>query len=253
MWFNGYGTFLDNALGDNPSNPGHYDPLNKQLAVITDPEIIDSIRQAAIELKKTYKDLDVEEYVRLATYPIDQLSPELLAKRKEMIEKNIKPIMQKGESRIYPFKLFNAYMYEDMSNQGPFGAMILPFDYTTYYETGNSKLSVLTAVKNPIIKRMYELPFKEYMMDEFMRYFIVDEWKPEYPVKNGKLVNIEPHWMRQLGTLMVNHGITKEGRTCQECHSPHGILDFEVLGYSKERIKDLTNLPELKMLSSKMK
>ena len=80
-----------------------------------------------------------------------------------------------------------------------------------------------------------------------------DEWKTEYPVKNGKLVNVEPHWMRQLGTLMVNHGITKEGRTCQECHSPHGILDFEVLGYSKERIKDLTNLPELKMLSSKMK
>ena len=181
MWFNGYGTFLANALGDNPSNPGHYDPLNKQLAVITDPEIIDSIRQAAIELKKTYKDLDVEEYVRLATYPIDQLSPELLAKRKEMIEKNIKPIMQKGESRIYPFKLFNAYMYEDMSNQGPFGAMILPFDYTTYYETGNSKLSVLTAVKNPIIKRMFELPFKKYMMDEFMRYFGVDEWKPNIP------------------------------------------------------------------------
>lgn len=253
LWFNGYGTFLANALGDNPSNPGHYDPFNNQLAVITDPEIVKAIRKAAIELKKTYKDIDVEEYVRLATHPLEQLTPEMLAKRKEMLEKNIKPLMQKGESKIYPFKLFNAYMYEDMSNQGPFGAMILPFDYPTYYETGDSKLSVLTAIKNPIIKRMYELPFKEYMMDEFMRYFGVDEWHTEYPIKNGKLVNVEPHWMRQISTLMVNHGITKEARTCQECHSKNGILDFKALGYSEERIKDLTNLPELKLLTRNKK
>ena len=251
LWFNGYGTFLANALGDNPSNPGHYDPLNKQLAEINDPEIVESIRKAAYELKRTYKDLNVEEYVRLATHPLEQLSPEMLAKRKEMIEKNIKPLMRKGESKIYPFKLFNAYMYEDMSNQGPFGAMILPFDYPTYYETGNSSLSVLTAVKNPIIKRMYELPFKEFMMDDYMHYFGVDEWKTEYPIKNGKLVHVEPHWMRQMGTLMINHGITSKGRTCQECHSPNGILDFKALGYSAERIKDLTNLPELKLFTQK--
>ena len=253
LWFNGYGTFLANALGDNPSNPGHYNPLNNQLTVINDPEVIAAIRVAAIKLKKTYKDLNVEEYVRLATHPLDQLSPQMLVKRNEMIQKNIKPIMQKGESKIYPFKLFNAYMYEDMSNQGPFGAMILPFDYPTYYETGDSRLSVLTAVKNPIIKRMYELPFKEFMMDEFMHYFGVDEWHTEYPIKNGKLVNVEAHWMRQMGTLMVNHGITQKGRTCRECHSPNGILDFKALGYSKERIKDLTNLPELKLLGAKQK
>ncbi len=244
LWFNGKGSFLANALGDNPSNPGHYDPFNNQMAKITDPEIIEAVRKAAIELKKKYKDINVEEYVRMATNPLSQLSPEMQKKRNEIIKRNLVPIMQSGESKIYPFKLFNAMMYEDMSNQGPFGAMILPFDYPSYYETGDSKLSVLTALKVPIMKRMYEFPFKEFMMDEYMHYFGVDEWHTIYPVKDGKLRNVEPHWMRQMGTLMINHGIVKKGRTCTECHSPHGILDFKALGYSPERAKELENLPE---------
>jgi hypothetical protein len=214
------------------------------MAKITDPEIIEAVRKAAIELKKKYKDINVEEYVRMATNPLSQLSPEMQKKRNEIIKRNLVPIMQSGESKIYPFKLFNAMMYEDMSNQGPFGAMILPFDYPSYYETGDSKLSVLTALKVPIMKRMYEFPFKEFMMDEYMHYFGVDEWHTIYPVKDGKLRNVEPHWMRQMGTLMINHGIVKKGRTCTECHSPHGILDFKALGYSPERAKELENLPE---------
>ncbi len=152
-----------------------------------------------------------------------------------------------GESKIYPFKLFNAYMYEDMSNRGPFGAMILPFDYPTYYETGKPKDAVVKAIKNPIVKRMYQLPFKEYMMDDFMHYFGVDNWSTTYPLDDkGELRNVKPKWMRQFGTLMINHGIQKEGLSCQSCHSEHGILDFEKLGYSPERVKDLQHLPELK-------
>ncbi|NOX87612.1 MAG: nitrite reductase [Calditrichaeota bacterium] len=251
LWFNGYGTFLANALGDNPSNPGHYNPLDNQMAIITDPEIIETVRKKAVELKKIYDDINVEEYVRTATHPLTQLSPEMMKKREEMIKRNLLPVMQKGESKIYPFKLFNAFMFEDMSNSGPFGAMILPFDYPTYYETGNSKLSVLTAVKNPIIKRMYELPFKKFMMDEFMHYFGVDEWKTIYPIRDGKLQNAETHWMRQMGSLMINHGITAKGRKCIECHTPNGILDFKALGYSAERAKDLQNLPELKLFGKK--
>lgn len=77
-------------------------------------------------------------------------------------------VMALGESRIYPFKLFNALMYEDMGNQGPFGAMILPFDYPVYYETGDSRAAVAQAVRNPIVARMYQTPFKLYMMDDFM-------------------------------------------------------------------------------------
>jgi len=247
LWFNGNGTFMANALGDNPSNPGVYNPLDVQMGVINDPEVIETVRQKAIELKKRYKDIDVEEYVRLATQPLTQLSPEMMKKREEIIKTKIRPIMEKGQSKIYPFKLFNAYMYEDMGNAGPFGAMILPFDYPTYYETGDPWNSVLTAVKNPIIKRMYQTPFKKYMMDDFMYYFGVDGWNTTYPIKDGKLNNVEAHWMRQAGSLMINHGITKDARKCEECHRQNGIMDFKALGYPAERIKDLTNLPELKV------
>jgi len=205
-----------------------------------------AVRAKALELKKIYADIDVEKYVEAATQPLTQLSPTMLAKRRQMIQDNLRKVMNQGKSRIYPFKLFNAIMYEDMGNQGPFGAMILPFDYPTYYETGNTIESVKTAIQNPIVKRMYETPFKLYMMDEFMSYFgILEGWKTNYPLIDDKLVNVEPHWMRQMGTLMVNHGIEKTGRQCDECHTTNGIMDFELLGYSPQRVDELENLPEI--------
>ncbi|MEO5341702.1 MAG: hypothetical protein H7837_14525 [Magnetococcus sp. MYC-9] len=247
LWFNGNGSFLANALGDNPVAPGRYNPLMNQLVRIDDPEAVAQIRQAALELRKSYPELDVERYVREATDPLSVLTPAQLEKRKQMIEANIRPVMEQGKSRIYPFKIFNAIMYEDMSNQGPFGAMILPFDYPVYYETGKPEQSVKKALQHPILKRMYEEPFKLYMMDEFMRYFGVGSWKGEYPLAaDGQLKNVEPHWMRQMGSLMVNHGIRKEGRRCKECHSSRGIIDFEGLGYPPERAAELRSLPEMK-------
>jgi hypothetical protein len=138
-------------------------------------------------------------------------------------------------------------MWEDMANQGPFGAMILPFDYPSYYQTGDTLQSMQTAIANPIVKRMYETPFKLYMMDEFMSYFGVDEWRLEYPIgPDGELRNVEAHWMRQMGTLMINHGVAKKGRECKDCHDAKGIMDFETLGYPPERVADLTDLRELK-------
>lgn len=246
FWFNGNGTFLANALGDNPTGGGEYQPLMAEMAKITDPEALAEIRKNAEKVKEHYPDLDLEKYIREATDPLSQLSPEMLAKRKEMLEKNLRKIMRQGKSKIYPFKVFNALMYEDMSNQGPFGAMILPFDYPTYYETGDPMASMKKAVANPIVKRMYQAPFTLYMMDEFMAYFGVDKWSKEYPLtKDGEVRNVEGHWMRQMGTLMLNHGIKAKGRSCDECHGEKGIIDFKALGYPPERIKDLRNLPEL--------
>ncbi|MCP4696096.1 MAG: nitrite reductase [Gammaproteobacteria bacterium] len=249
LWFNGYGTFLANALGDNPLGGGQYNPLMEQMAVIDNPEVIAEIRTQVEKLKETYADIDVEEYLKKVTNPLSQMSPQMVKKRKKWIEEKIRPLMAKNKSRIYPFKLFNAMMYEDMSNKGPFGAMILPFDYPAYYETGDPLKSVIAALQNPIIKRMYELPFKVYMMDEFMKYFGVDEWSNEYPLdEQGRLRNVKVNWMRQMGTLMVNHGIQKEGRSCRQCHHSKrskGLIDFESLGYPPERVKDLRNLPEL--------
>jgi hypothetical protein len=245
LWFNGNGTFLANAIGANPNKNPSYNPLMNQLVKITDPEIIDEVRKQAIELKKLYPNIDVDEYVHFATNPLSQMSKEYLDKRKKMIEKYIRPIMNKGISKIYPFKLFNAMMYEDLGNEGPYGAMILPFDYNVYYSTGKTKESVKKAISHPIVKRMYEAPFKYYMMDEFMRYFGIPEWNTKYPIQNGNLVNVQPKWMRQMGTLMVNHGITKDAFKCHDCHTEDGILDFKALGYTDKRVKELQKLPEL--------
>ncbi len=246
LWFNGNGTFLANALGNNPNKTDKYNPLMDQITRISNPEALKEVKE---NLKKDFNmtDLQIDTYIKSVQNTLSQLTPEMIEKRRDVIARNLLPIENMGESKIYPFKLFNAYMYEDMSNQGPFGAMILPFDYATYYETGNSREAVVKAIQNPIVKRMYELPFKEYMMDDFMHYFGVDSWSTTYPLdKNGKLRNVEPHWMRQYGTLMVNHGIKKDGLSCKSCHSEHGVLDFKALGYSPERIKDLEHLKELK-------
>ena len=35
-------------------------------------------------------------------------------------------------------------------------------------------------------------------------------------------------------------------RQCVECHASNGIMDFEALGYSAQRVHDLENLPELR-------
>jgi hypothetical protein len=52
--------------------------------------------------------------------------------------------------------------------------------------------------------------------------------------------------MRQMGTLIINHGVTEKGRECKGCHDAKGIMDFEALGYPPERVADLTDLRELK-------
>ena len=243
LWFNGNGTFLANALGNNPNGGTDYDPLMQQIAHIDNPEIVATVRAEAEKLKQRYPDIDVDDYVRGATDPLSQLTPEMLAKRRQMIDANLTQAMNDGESRIFPFKPFNAMMFEDMNNQGPFGAMILPFDYARYYETGESKAAVATAVTNPIIERMYQTPFKLYMMDEFMAYFgVEDGWNASYPLVEGELRNVEPHWMRQMGTLMVSHGIQRDGHGCQDCHAADGILDFAALGYSPERASELQDM-----------
>ena len=240
LWLNGKGTFLANALGNNPNGSTDYNPLMNQIARIDDPAVVAAVRGAAEALKSRYPDIDVDAYVKAATDPLSQLSPEQLAERRRMIEENLRAHMNDGESRIYPFKLFNAMMYEDMGNQGPFGAMILPFDYATYYESGDPRAAVKTALRDPIIVRMYQTPFKLYMMDEFMAYFGVTEgWRTDYPLVDGTLRNVEPHWMRQMGTLMVNHGIQRDGRDCVECHASDGIMDFRALGYTPERAAEL--------------
>jgi len=178
---------------------------------------------------------------------LTQLTPEMFEKRRKMVELNIMPHQRLGVSKIQPFHLFNAYMWEDMSNQGPFGAMILPFDYKSYFETGDSRKSVDVAISHPIVKRMYQTPFKLYMMDQFMFYFgVMEGWEPVHPHDNNYKGEVKPHWMRQMGTIALNHGIKAKGFSCKTCHTENGLLPFRELGYSEARSRDLENPPELK-------
>ncbi len=244
LWFNGNGTFLANALGTNPSHPKNFNPLMEQMTRMDRERIEGMLEPALQQMEAQDPGFQREAYMRAFTETLSQLTPEQVDRRRKVVEEKLRPIMEREGSRIYPFKLFNARMYEDMSNKGPFGAMILPFDYKTYYETGKTAEAVKVAIAHPIVRRMYQEPFKRYMMDEFMQYFGVDQWNKTYPLENGELRNVESHWMRQMGTLMVNHGIQARGRGCLDCHSPTGVMDWKGLGYPEERANHLANLPE---------
>lgn len=191
-WFNGYGTFMANALGDNPDGGGRY------MALATTPNTSwDGV--ASFDYGADY-------------------------------ETTFRPIAQLGTSKIWPFKRFQAVMYEDLNNQGPYGGMILPIDYRVYYQTGDAVAAVEAAVNSPMIRKMYGNLFKLYLMDRFMTYMRVDGWDTGFDMER-----IAPLAMRNEGELMVNHAIQAQGRTCSDCHAADGILDFDALGYAPER------------------
>lgn len=195
-WFNGYGTFMANALGDNPNGAGLYKALD------TTPN---------------------EAWAGLSGFDYD-----------EDYEKTFRPVGQTGKSKIYPFKRFQSVMYEDLNNQGPYGGMILPVDYHTYYTTGDAEKAVRVAMDRKIMKMMYGAMFKYYMMNRFMAYMRVDGWNT-----NFSMDRIAPYPMRNEGMLMINHAIQKTGRTCNECHTANGLLDFKALGYTPDEIESL--------------
>jgi len=195
-WFNGNGTFMANALGDNPNGLKLYRAIN-------------------LAPNKDWKGWESFDYA--AEY-----------------EKRFRPIANASPSKIWPFKRFQAIMYEDLHNQGPYGGMILPIDYNVYYGTGDAVAAVKTALERPIMRMMYQPMFKYYLMDRFMAYMAVPGWDMNFDINA-----IAPREMRNEGNLMINHAIQKTGRSCAECHSPEGILDFDFLGYPPERAAEL--------------
>jgi hypothetical protein len=196
-WFNGNGTFMANALGDNPNG------------------------------KKLYKSLNTipnKDWAGLANFNYD-----------ENYEKVFRSLADSGKSKIYPFKRFQAVMFEDLNNQGPYGGMILPIDYVTYYTAGDARKAVEVAVNRPMMKMMYGAMFKYYLMDRFMEYMAVDGWNT-----NFSMDRIAPRAMRNEGQLMINHSVQKMGRTCNDCHvAQGGLLDFTALGYTPEEVQSL--------------
>ncbi len=187
-WFNGYGTFMANALGDHPDGGGRYRARHT-----TPNELWDG----------------VGSFDYAADY-----------------EETFRPLGALGTSKITPFKRFQAVMYEDLNNQGPYGGMILPIDYEVYYTSGDAVASVTRAMESPIMQKMYGPMFKMYMMDRYMQYMRVGRWNTDFDIER-----IAPSAMRNDGQLMINHAIQRDGRICGDCHAPDGILDFDELGY----------------------
>jgi hypothetical protein len=72
------------------------------------------------------------------------------------------------------------------------------------------------------------------MMNRFMSYMRVDGWDTDFSMDR-----IAPYPMRNEGMLMINHAIQKTGRTCNECHTQNGLLDFQALGYTADEIASL--------------
>ncbi|MDZ7639589.1 MAG: hypothetical protein U5J83_15245 [Bryobacterales bacterium] len=184
LWFNGNGTFLANALGTNPSNPSGYNPLMEQMVHLNSEELRTLLAPELERLASQYS-FDKEAYLRDLTDTLNRMPESMLERRRQVLREKFAPLMAAGKSRIYPFKLFNARMFEDTTNQGPFGAMILPIDYKTYYQTGKPAEAVKAAMANPNVRKMYEAPFKASDLREFFSYFGVDDWKQSYPLQDG--------------------------------------------------------------------
>ena len=51
------------------------------------------------------------------------------------------------------------------------------------------------------------------------------------------------HYAEHTALFSMSHSITKtDALRCADCHSANGVLDFDVLGYSPERAKELMTL-----------
>ena len=88
---------------------------------------------------------------------------------------------------------------------------------------------------------MYGWMFKFYLLDRFMSYMAVDGWNTHsfVDVRAGK--KVEPRWLPNDAMLEINHAIRLDGAlTCDNCHGPSGVMDWEALGYTPGKIAELS-------------
>lgn len=212
-WWNGDGTFLGNPIGDNPNGENLYQ-FYKPTHVW--PEFTD------FDYKAWY-------------------------------EKVMRPIAQKGRpSKIYAMKIFNGRQHIDLQNMGPFGGMYVPYNLPEYYRSGNPDQAAAKEMEKSMMKMMYGTLFDVYLMNDFMKYMddgsgnYVPGWNTSayedvLSMKSGK---VEPRWIPQDASLEISHAIRLENAlSCQNCHSPNGVLDFKELGYTDDEIESLQENP----------
>ena len=204
VWWNGDCTFLGNPIGDNPNGAGLYRFYKPN------------------HVWPEFKDYDYQSWY----------------------EKVMRPISRRKPSKLYAMKLFNGRQHIDLLNMGPFGGMFVPYNLPTYYRTGNPDLAAQKEVEKSMMKRMYGKMFKMYMMDKFMSFMDIDGWNTGAYRYVHDLKMVEPRWIPMDAMLEISHAIRRKGAlTCQNCHSPNGVLDWKELGYTADEIETLTQNP----------
>lgn len=204
VWWNGDATFLGNPIGDNPNGANLY-RFYKPTHIW--PE---------------FKDFDYESWY----------------------ENVMRPISKKKPSKLYAVKIFNGRQHIDLQNMGPFGGMFIPYNLPTYYKTGNPDSATVIEMKKSMMKRMYGFVFDKYLMDEFISYMDVDNWNTDAYEDVLRHKKVEPRWIPMNAGMEISHAIRRDGAlTCQNCHSPKGVLDWKELGYTEDEIEALTENP----------
>ncbi len=204
-WWDGDCTFLGNPIGDNPNGENLYKFYNPT------------------HIWPEYKDFDYDSYY----------------------EKVLRPLAHKGKpSKLYAMKLFNGRQAVDLQNMGPFGAMFIPYNLPTYYETGKPDLAAKKEMRKSMSKMLYGWMFKYYLMDKFMDFMDVDGWNTAAYKDAKDLKKVEARWIPNDALLEISHSIRRKGAlTCNNCHNPNGVLDWKALGYSDDDIASLTENP----------
>lgn len=141
---------------------------------------------------------------------------------------------------MYPMKIFNGKQHIDLGNIGPFGGMYVPYNFPTYYSTGDASLAAQKEAEKPMMKMLYDWMFKYYLMDKFVSFMDMAGWNTAsyQDVIAGK--NVEPRWLPNDALLEISHSIRKQGAlSCGDCHRPNGALDWKALGYTDEETRNL--------------
>ena len=186
-WWNGDGTFLGNPIGDNPNGKNLYNFYKHQN---TWPE---------------FADYDYEAWY----------------------EKTMRPIAQRKPSKLYAMKLYNGKQHIDLQNIGPFGGMFVPYNLPVLYTTGDSRQAAAKELEKPMMKMMYGLMFKYYMLDKFMSFMEIDSWNIGAYEDAKALRHVEARWIPTDALMEISHAVRLEGAlTCHNCHGPNGVLDW---------------------------
>jgi hypothetical protein len=201
VWWNGDCTFLGNPIGDNPNGADLY---NFYQAPHRWPE---------------FRDFDYSSWY----------------------EEVMRPIAKAGRpSKIYPMKRFNGRQHIDLANMGPFGGMFVPYNLPDYYRNGDPDQAARLEMNKSMMGMMYGWMFKFYMLDRFMSYMNIDGWNTGSlaDVRAGR--NMEPRWLPTDAMLEISHAIRLEGAlSCNDCHGPSGVMDWQALGYTATEIDEL--------------